>query len=438
MMKIKKVLMTILIIGLFIAMVNIPMSTEAAYNADKTMSTIKSGDVIYFDTTGLDDWDNIQIYLWQDGGSYYKSWDNADTMVKVKDNIYSFTAPSDMEADKYNMVIFKNGKSGNENQTIDLGFIEAGFVYKVDNWQDGKRLGYWYLYDNSSIISYLEDVKKYQEDKEYYTEASYGNLDELIVQAATEIEEIRLEAEMDSNGNYTGKYYIQIDYTMGEIDDIVSNLVVDTEILQKNVNLEESNMDEYEQKYTPNSINNLIEKIEEANKLLENDAITIEEMKEAINNIEEAKQALTAKADKTNLEELLKKVQSLDKTIYTEESVNKLSEAAKNSQEIYENDNATQQEVDNSVQALQVAIDSLEKKPIINEESNNQEENNDQNVNNNTEKNEDAENTIEGEDIPKTGDNIMIFAVVLAISVAGLASTGAINKAITKGKHSNK
>lgn len=37
-----------------------------------------------------------------------------------------------MTPDKYNMIIFKNGNNGDQNQTIDLGFIEEGFAYKIN------------------------------------------------------------------------------------------------------------------------------------------------------------------------------------------------------------------------------------------------------------------------------------------------------------------
>ena len=125
------------------------------------------------------------------------------------------------------MLIFNNGIGNNENQTIDLGFIENGFVYKINDFQDGKRIGYWYLYDKASIVEHLNSSKQYQQNKAKYTEASYKNLDDLITQAATELEnEIILYAYKDDQGNDRNLYYITIATTLKAIDNIINNLEV--------------------------------------------------------------------------------------------------------------------------------------------------------------------------------------------------------------------
>lgn len=239
MKKTNNLLKILLVMAVLIAAINIPTFTKAEYHADKQLQAVKPGDVIYFDSTGLSDWDNVYIYLWKGNSSeYISAWPGIEmSKVAGTDNLYSYTVPSDVDSDKYNMLIFNCNKSGDQNQTIDLGFIEKGFVYKVDSFKGSKRIGYWYLYDKSSIASHFENVKKYQADKQYYTTTSYGDLDNLITKAATELEdEIRLEEEKNANGNQTGKYYIQIDFTMDEIDTIVNNLVVNKDILEQKIN----------------------------------------------------------------------------------------------------------------------------------------------------------------------------------------------------------
>ena len=201
-----------------------PIIVQAEYSPDKKMANMKSGDVIYFDNTGTD-WDNIYIYIWQKStGDYYKEWRTADELEKVEgtENLYQFVVTDEMD-DKYNMLIFKNGQSGDENQTINLGYIEEGFAYKLEEGS-GKRVGYWYLYDKRTILAQIEEAKEYQEDKEYYTSESYSNLDDLINQATAESEEeMKLLAEQDNNENNTGKYYIQIDFTLNRIKEIIDN-----------------------------------------------------------------------------------------------------------------------------------------------------------------------------------------------------------------------
>lgn len=299
------------------------------------------------------------------------------TKVAGTDNLYSYTVPSDVDSDKYNMLIFNCNKSGDQNQTIDLGFIEKGFVYKVDSFKGSKRIGYWYLYDKSSIASHFENVKKYQADKQYYTTTSYGDLDNLITKAATELEdEIRLEEEKNANGNQTGKYYIQIDFTMDEIDTIVNNLVVNKDILEQKINDIEGKKDEFNSKYTPSSMKNLNSKVDEAKELLSKDSISVDEMKKILSDIADSINSLTEKSNKTELEKLLKDVENLDKSTYTDDTVKKLENVYQGSKDVNANDDATQTEVDNSVRSLKEAIEALKKKENDNKENNNNDNDN--------------------------------------------------------------
>lgn len=469
MIKNKKLLIRIIL--LIFAIMSMPIITKAVYTPDKTLTTMNPGDVIYFDTTGLSDWQNVYIYIWQgSSGDPYKNWDNADGMTKIGDtNIYSYTVPSEVQANKYDMLIFKNGTGG---QTIDLGFIENKYAYIVESWGTGKGEGYWYLYDKSLINEKIAEIEKIKENEEYYTPTSYGNLNNLLQQAKNQINgEVKLKEEEDSNYNKTGKFYIDVDYTLTEIEDIIKNLVVNKEILQAKVNEEEQKMDTYKQTYMPNSLNTLEEKIDEAKQILQKDSVTVDEIKQAIKNIDDSKQKFVLKADKTELKQLLNNIENLDKSIYTDESVNNLNEATQNSQTICNNQNATQQEVDESVQKLQEAFDALEKKPAdnneeqnpdINDGDNNENENpdindgeNNENENENPGINDGDSNQNEDSDIndkenekkdenlqikdeednqdtkkenskdetPDTGDNIMIYAIIFIIALIGLIIT---------------
>lgn len=451
MIKNNKLLIRIIL--LIFAIMSMPIITKAVYTPDKTLTTMNPGDVIYFDTTGLSDWQNVYIYIWQgSSGDPYKNWDNADGMTKIGDtNIYSYTVPSEVQANKYDMLIFKNGTGG---QTQDLGFVEGKYAYIVKDWSSGTGKGYWYLYDKSSINDKIANIEKTTENEEYYTPASYGNLNNLLQQAKNQINgEVRLEEEEDSNHNKTGKFYIEIDYTLTTIEEIIENLVVNKEILQEKVNEEEQKMDTYKQTYMPKSLETLEEKINEAKQVLQKNSISLNEIKQAIKNIDDSKQEFLLKADKSELEKLLREVEGLDKAIYTEESVQNLEEIDKNSKEIYNNENATQQQVDEAIQNLQEAIDELEKKPVDNNEGQNpdindgeneeqnpgindnnqgedsdikdkENEKNDQNIEVKDEENtQDIKNEESKDDTPNTGDNIIIYSVIFVIALIGLIIT---------------
>ncbi|HJJ06021.1 MAG TPA: starch-binding protein [Clostridiaceae bacterium] len=464
MKKTNNLLKILLVMAVLIAAINIPTFTKAEYHADKQLQAVKPGDVIYFDSTGLSDWDNVYIYLWKGNSSeYISAWPGIEmSKVAGTDNLYSYTVPSDVDSDKYNMLIFNCNKSGDQNQTIDLGFIEKGFVYKVDSFKGSKRIGYWYLYDKSSIASHFENVKKYQADKQYYTTTSYGDLDNLITKAATELEdEIRLEEEKNANGNQTGKYYIQIDFTMDEIDTIVNNLVVNKDILEQKINDIEGKKDEFNSKYTPSSMKNLNSKVDEAKELLSKDSISVDEMKKILSDIADSINSLTEKSNKTELEKLLKDVENLDKSTYTDDTVKKLENVYQGSKDVNANDDATQTEVDNSVRSLKEAIEALKKKENDNKENNNndndnkednnkednnmedekQEENNNNEEKNNTNNKQEQTSVVENKkndnnvNAPKTGDMyIIIYGSLLVIAIITFIVTIVYNKRKNKQK----
>lgn len=73
------------------------------------------------------------------------------------------------------------------------------------------------------------------------------------------------------------------------------------------------------------------------------------------------------KANKDELNNEIKKAESIDKNQYKEATVKDLEAALKKANDINENVNVSQSEVDKAVKSLQVAIKGLEKKddPVI-------------------------------------------------------------------------
>ena len=240
----KKIGIILLIVAIIVSFINITPRTYADtyenYIADKSVTALRPGDEVYFDNSGTK-WEHVYIHIWQDNGTSYKEWNNADELEKIGDtNFYKYVVPDNYQFRKfdYKNIIFKNGQDGNSNQTINLGFIESGFAYLVtrsceydslgsDNNARDKKLGYWHLYDKESIVEHLNSARQYQENKARYTDTSYANLDKLLVQAATENEnQIVLYAYQDEYGNDINLYYITIATTLRAIDAIINNLQV--------------------------------------------------------------------------------------------------------------------------------------------------------------------------------------------------------------------
>lgn len=301
MKNVKKVGIILLILAIIVSLINVTPITiagtsEENYNKyvseEKKVKAMKPGDVIYFDNSILQ-WEHVYIYIWDNTvnpAHSYKNWGSEDEMTRIGEtDFYQFVVPDNDEFNNYSfrMLIFRNGEtySGtsktakNRLQTINLGYVETGFAYKVtseavgndenDVYIGGKKLGYWHLYDKQSIRDHINSLQQIQNNKAKYTVESYKNLDELIAQANLDLEkEIVLYAKkklnestgklVDSNAYYiciatpidepgeTGTEYDEyiekirereennIQTTAKAIDNIVSNL----QVFKGNVNIQ--------------------------------------------------------------------------------------------------------------------------------------------------------------------------------------------------------
>ena len=403
----KKILAIIIVMLTILCISNV----KATYTPDKEHSAIKKGDVIYFDATGLD-WNHIYIHIWEKNGATYKAWDSNDELVKVpgEDNIYMFTAPDSFDEYHYNMIIFHNENGGDSNKTINLGYIEKNYAYKITGYSGSKRIGNWYLYDKTELQTRLSTLKEYQNNKEYYTSTSFSNLDELIENIETAISS---EITLNEDTTTPGKFYIQVDYLFGDADDLVQSLSVDTTQLETLINQEEAKYDEYYGEYTKNSVDALKEAIEAEKTVLAGNTITVDDVKNGINSINTAKTNLKLQADKEELIKELQEIASLEKDKYTEESFKKIEDLLDEANEIKNDTNATQDDVDEMVEKLKGARTNLKEKGTQQEEI---KENKD---------NKEVE-------APKTLDDIVKIFIILGGCVVALAAIVVIMKKVKK------
>ena len=405
----KKILAIIIVMLTILCISNV----KATYTPDKEHSAIKKGDVIYFDATGLD-WNHIYIHIWEKNGATYKAWDSNDELVKVpgEDNIYMFTAPDSFDEYHYNMIIFHNENGGDSNKTINLGYIEKNYAYKITGYSGSKRIGNWYLYDKTELQTRLSTLKEYQNNKEYYTSTSFSNLDELITNIETAIS---TEIVLQEDTTTPGKYYIQVDYDFSDANDIVNALEIKTSLLSDLINQEEAKYDEYYGEYTKNSVDNLKEVIDAEKAVLAGNAITVDDVKNGINSINTAKTNLKAQANKEELKKELSEIANLDKDKYTEETFKKIEDLLDSANEIKNNTNATQEEVDEMVEKLKGARANLKEKGTQQEE---------------TKENKGVEE--QKTEVPKTLDDIVKVFVILGGCVVVLAAIIVLMKKLKK------
>ena len=110
--------------------------------------------------------------------------------------------------------------------------------------------------------------------------------------------------------------------------------------------------------YVPSTVEGLADKLADAQNVLEN-ATTQAEIDAATETLREARLNARTKADVSALEELIAYVNSLDLSAYTSASAQPVIQDLARANRMLANEEVTQEEVDNMVDALQASVDNL-------------------------------------------------------------------------------
>lgn len=113
--------------------------------------------------------------------------------------------------------------------------------------------------------------------------------------------------------------------------------------------------------YTEDSVTKLLDASSKAEVLLNEESVTKPQLKEMIAQLDEARQALVSKTDKHMLAELIQKAEQLSAQTYTTDSWNILQDKLDQAKIVMADDNVTQTQIDAAADALQKAIDQLQK-----------------------------------------------------------------------------
>ena len=114
-----------------------------------------------------------------------------------------------------------------------------------------------------------------------------------------------------------------------------------------------------EEEYTPGTWDVFQEALDAAKEVAANENATEAEVEKAVNDLQEAINALTKKADKGFLEELISEVEGYNEEDYTAGSWVALQEALEAAKEVVANEDATETEVMDAYNNLRDAIDNL-------------------------------------------------------------------------------
>jgi len=175
-----------------------------------------------------------------------------------------------------------------------------------------------------------------------------------------------------------GNEIYEFDKVVTEDITLVANwekIVVDKSQLEKEINVYD-NLDKTP--FTEESVDKYTKAFEEAKKVLENENATTEDVENSIKSLKETNSSLVKKekpsdnnpkiekevVDKSKLLEALNVYRNLDKSGYTEESLDRYAKAYDNAKKVYEKNNSTKKEVEDNIKALNDSRNLLEFKVI--------------------------------------------------------------------------
>ena len=268
-----------------------------------------------------------------------------------------------------------------EDVQATIDFITEHILSNVDNVRPGKV---------QALVNAVEAAKAVlADDQAAADELKAAN--RAMTKAAQELWEIVAKTELNAlieaangylDGDYTAESLealqaaiesaqaaaINDDATTAEVTEAITNLsnaiagleaiTLDTSALEHEIELV-SEMIANIDNYVPSSVEGLQEKLDAAKTALSN-ATTQAEIDEATKTLREARLNARTKADTSALEEIIAYANSLDLAGYAAESRNMLDRTIVAVKRVLADPEATQEGVDQAVQTMQTAIDSLQ------------------------------------------------------------------------------
>ncbi|WP_418552946.1 discoidin domain-containing protein, partial [Longibaculum muris] len=238
-------------------------------------------------------------------------------------------------------------------QEISLDQSVVGRYVKMQGVKVGAKYGYslWEL--EVYGVSLKGDLKAYYDenkniDTSLYTSASVSKYQEALENVIA----------VYKNKKATPKEILNAkEQLKGAIDSLVKK--ADKKALEEAINKAQEVDKEL---YIQDTVKELEKVLEDVKAIYENETATQKQVDEAVKDLNAAIKGLVKKADKSALEEAINKVQEVDKELYIEDTVKELEKVLKDVKAIYENENATQKQVDEAVKDLNAAIKGLVKK----------------------------------------------------------------------------
>lgn len=234
----------------------------------------------------------------------------------------------------------EEAKAVYENEDATEEVVDAAFKGLVNViWMLDFKQG-----DKDVLQAVVDSAKELVE--KVYTADSWANLQEVIVIAdAVLADENAMQEEIDET----------LDSLKASIDGLVK-IQVKKEALENLVN----KLEVLDKKgYTEATWTQFESALKAAKEILANTDVIQEEVDSAYNTLLKSYLDLRLIPDKSKLEDLINKAKNIDLSKYTEESVNELKTQLSRANEVFVNEEATQEEVNDVTKSLDKALNNL-------------------------------------------------------------------------------
>lgn len=206
--------------------------------------------------------------------------------------------------------------------------------------------------DKTELQALLEKTK--QVDRQIYTVESLQALDEAIGESEAVLN------NKDATQDDVNQAYNNLKSTfdsLKKIDEPDLSLVYLNRLIEECDSLKSED-------YTSDSFMSFEIILNQSKELAKKEGVTQEEVQKQIEDLNQAKQNLVKKADKTALKSMIDTVSALQEEKYTPESWAELQETLKTANSVFSNENATQEQVNEAIKALESAKNALIEKEV--------------------------------------------------------------------------
>ncbi len=278
---------------------------------------------------------------------------------------------------------------------------------QVDEAWDNLLDGIWglgiYKGDKGALKELIDQANAMNKDD--YEAENWGMLEDALAEAQA------VYADEDATQDVVD---VAREELQKAIDAQVLKPVVDKSILKQLIDKAIAMLPE-EARYVAENWPKLVESLEKGQSVYENDAATQEEVNAAADELLNAIIAQRFKANKSNLEKLVKEAEGIDTACYTEETVSVFRAALANAKIVLADETLSENDqkiVDDAAKVLADAKAALKEK---------------------TSTDDGAKNENTGNDSPKTGDTMPI-ALWMMLAMLAFAMTGAAARRMAKNK----